>query len=144
MIKNMTISRGMIQIARWFFKFLKKQICKPCALPRPLNVIANIFVLFKVPVVTNSFVLAEWLLWTSASWFHWNSLSFLYLRWRCRFAIKSGLKGGSVASRGQRGSLQLLCASFRWTLLFLFIGILKAILRKMRDLTKRRDQQNQF
>lgn len=76
--------------------------------------------------------------------FHSNSLFCLYLGWRCWLAIKSHLKWGGLACRRQGGSLQLLCTSFRWPFLLLFIRILKAILRKMGDLREGRIQQNQF
>lgn len=78
----------------------------------------------------------------SLSLFHSHSLSFLYLRWSCRFAIKSHLESGCLACRGQRGSLQLLWSSFGWVFLLLFIRILKAIFRKMGDLRRKETQQS--
>lgn len=103
------------------------------------------FVLFKVPRVIKQLCIS-WMTCFQLRYpgFHSNSLSFLYLRWRCRFAIKSHLQGGSLACRRQRSSLQLLCTSFRWMLLLLFIRILKAIFRKMGDLRKRGTPQNQL
>lgn len=123
----------------------KRMPVPPHALPCTcLNVIVNIFVLFKVPGVIKQ-LCTSWMTWFQLLYhgFHSNSLSFLYLGWRCWFAIKSHLEWGGLACRRQRRSLQLLRTSFGWSFLLFFIRILKAILRKMRYLRKRRIQQNQ-
>lgn len=121
----------------------KKQMpVPPHALPCTcLNVIANTFVLFIVPGVIKQ-LCTSWMTCFQLLYhgFHSNSFSFLYLGWRCWFAIKSHLEWGGLACRRQRGSLQLLCTSFGWPFLFFFIRILKAIFRKMGDLKNRRIQ----